>query len=444
MSNAPLPPENIDAEESLLGAVLMSGKAIEAAVEEGVTPDDFSRRSHGVLFRTAVEMYDAGDGVDALTVIDRLTTTGKLADIDAERVHEIAAFGISTGNTRHYARIITETAAMRRLITAGNEIAQLAWAREGTAQDILSKAEAALTNAVRNTQAQKAEEFTSGLDELVGEIRSAYLSQTPIFGTKTGMRQLDTMLSGLWPGQLILVAARPGNGKSAWALNVAENLADFTERVMYVSLEMSKRELQIRSLARAAQVDSRVLGTGQLTVDQAGKFKKGIETVKSREGMLHIQDDGAATISTIRSEARRLARTPEGLSLIVVDYLQLMNGAEGTNRNDQISVISRNLKLIARELEIPVIALSQMNREVIHRAGNRPQLSDLRDSGSLEQDADVVIFLHTDSDYDSNKEPDGSVELIVAKNRRGATGTVEMQYNRAWNRFGDAALKEAA
>lgn len=437
VQTARVPPQNLDAEESVLGAMLLSPRAIEAVQESGLRAEDFYRESHGTVFQTAREMHDAGEEVDAITLADRLEATGRLKTLagGSDRVHELAALVPAASNAGHYATIVVEMAALRRLIVAGGQITNLGWDRPGDLPDLMARAEAALTAAVTATSGARAETFGDGLSEMLAEIREAYLTGVAIFGVPTGYQSLDAQLSGLWPGQLLLLAARPGNGKSTLALNIAENFADRGDACLFVSLEMSKYELRLRSLARAAKVDSRILGTGQMSVEQAKKLGDSMSIVKGpRSDNLHIQDDGAASIASIRAEARRLKRQKD-LKLIVVDYLQLMQGGGEEKRNDQISTISRNLKLLARELEIPILALSQMNREVENRQGNRPKLSDLRDSGSLEQDADVVLFIHSDSHYDPDVEPDGTVELIVAKQRKGPTGTVKMAYNRMWSSF---------
>jgi replicative DNA helicase len=205
---------------------------------------------------------------------------------------------------------------------------------------------------------------------------------------------------------------------------------------LFITLEMSKYELQVRSLARAAGVDSKRLASGQMNADQAKKLGGAIPVVRGRDGTLLIQDSGDLTVSGVRAEARRLKRQKD-LRLMVVDYLQLMNGTGQENRNQEVSAISRGLKLLARELEIPILALSQMSRAIEQRSEKRPQLSDLRESGSLEQDADVVLFLHQPADYDPDKEPDGTIEVIAAKARKGGTGTMTMSYNRSWSKLGD-------
>lgn len=435
---ARVPPQNLDAEESVLGAMMLSPLAVERVQDTSLRPDDFYRASHGVIFRAALDMADRQEPVDAITLVNELERRGEIAAAGGDnRIHELSAMVPAASNAAHYARIVVETAALRRLIRAGKNIETLGWDGPGDLAELMAQAEHELTTAVAATSRPSAEQFTEGLDAMLAEIREAYLSGVPIFGVPTGFHDLDQMLSGFWPGQLILLAARPANGKSTLALNIAENFADRGDTALFSSLEMSAYELRLRSIARAAKVDSRVLGTGQMNSDQAKKLGDALPVIRSRTALL-IQDDGAASIQSIRAEARRLKRQ-EDLKLIVVDYLQLMQGGTEEKRNDQISTISRGLKLLARELEIPVLALSQMNREVENRADHRPKLSDLRDSGSLEQDADVVLFIHSDSQYDPAVEPDGTVEVIIAKQRKGPTGTVKMAYNRAWSRFNNLA-----
>jgi replicative DNA helicase len=434
---APLPPQNLDAEESVLGAMMLSPLAVEKAESEGLRPEDFYRESHGCMFRTALELSGAGNPVDAITLVEALRERKLLEKAGGqERVFEIANIVPSASNAGHYARIVRDAAAMRRLVRAGNNITRLGFEKPGDLTEVMAMAEAELTRAVASVGTAKAESIADGLDEMLAEIRHAYETGEAITGELTGFRTLDDQLGGFWPGQLVLLAARPSVGKSTLALNIAENFADRDALTLFITLEMSKYELQVRSLARAAGVDSKRLASGQMNADQAKKLGGAIPVVRGRDGTLLIQDSGDLTVSGVRAEARRLKRQKD-LRLMVVDYLQLMNGTGQENRNQEVSAISRGLKLLARELEIPILALSQMSRAIEQRSEKRPQLSDLRESGSLEQDADVVLFLHQPADYDPDKEPDGTIEVIAAKARKGGTGTMTMSYNRSWSKLGD-------
>ena len=340
-------------------------------------------------------------------------------------------------------------AGLRRLIRAGNDISTLAWERNGTLDELLGQAEAALSRAVTPTFSSCFEAISDGLDEMVAEIEHAMLTGERKFGLRTGFYDLDHKLTGLHGGQLILIAARPGMGKSAFAQNIAENVADTDLHAAFVSLEMSKQEVQLRSLSRACGIDSKQLRTGRIPAEDAGKLKAGVAALKLREGNLKVSDDAATTVAKLRADARKLKRTV-GLDLLVVDYLQLMLSSQTSeNRQQEISTISRGLKLLARELNIPIIALSQLNRAVESRENKRPFLSDLRDSGSLEQDADVVLFIYRDDYYNPDSISQNTAEVIVAKNRQGDQGTVHLGFKKPTTEFTNLAsgltpLREAA
>jgi len=269
----------------------------------------------------------------------------------------------------------------------------------------------------------------------VSEIREAYKNKTPISGALTGFRSLDEMLNGLWPGQLVVCAAGTGNGKSTLALNIAENFAERGEAVLYASLEMSRKELLIKSISREARISSTIISSAQFTnIEQATRFGEAIGRVKEKFGKLYVQDDGTSlTIPSLRAEAQRMKR--DGLGLIVVDYLQLMDGGQHDTRSQEVAVITRSLKLLAMRTQVPVLALSQFNRE--GSKSERPRLYHLKESGSIEQDADVVFFIHDPSQHDMTKEADGTMELLIEKNRRGQTGEVKLAFNRTYSRFAE-------
>jgi replicative DNA helicase len=433
---APLPPQNLDAEESVLGAMMLSPLAVEKAESEGLRPEDFYRESHGCMFRTALELSGAGNPVDAITLVEALRERKLLEKAGGqERVFEIANIVPSASNAGHYARIVRDAAAMRRLVRAGNNITRLGFEKPGDLTEVMAMAEAELTRAVASVGTAKAESIADGLDEMLAEIRHAYETGEAITGELTGFRTLDDQLGGFWPGQLVLLAARPSVGKSTLALNIAENFAD-----RGVDAVHHARDVEVRaSGAELGAGGRRRLEAAGVRPDErrpGEEARRRRPVVKGRDGTLLIQDSGDLTVSGVRAEARRLKRQKD-LRLMVVDYLQLMNGTGQENRNQEVSAISRGLKLLARELEIPILALSQMSRAIEQRSEKRPQLSDLRESGSLEQDADVVLFLHQPADYDPDKEPDGTIEVIAAKARKGGTGTMTMSYNRSWSKLGD-------
>ena len=431
-----VPPQNLEAEDSVLGAMLLSPRAIEI-VSGIVAPRDFYRESNGIIFKAALALHEGGEPVDAITLSNRLTQDGSLERVGGNhKLAELAALVPAASNADHYAKIVADESARRELIRAGQEIVRAVQAG-GEINNLKALAEQYLAGVHHFGFLEQATSITEGLDELLAEIREAYTTGTPIKGYLTGFRTIDDVMNGFYPGQFICIAARPGQGKSTLGLNIAENFADRGDAAMVVSLEMSRHELQIRSLSRTAEIDSRIISTGQMTPDQATKLGAAIPIVQERRNKLFIQDDGAVTIGTLRAEATRLKRLHD-IKIIFVDYIQLMTGSgNGDNRTAEITEITRGLKMLARTLDIPIIGLSQMNRSIESRMSKRPVLSDLRESGSLEQDADVVIFLHDDANYDTDKVPDGTMELIIAKNRKGPTDTLKLAFNRSWSRFLD-------
>jgi replicative DNA helicase len=427
------PQQNLDAEEFVLGAMMISPQAIDA-VSGIVKAGDFYRHSHGVLFQVMVVMHGEGTTVDVITLSDRLQRDGLLESVGGHgKVMELASIVPSTANAPHHASIVKDKAVRRAVHTAGLEITGLSERGLGTTDELLAEAESALTKALLENDLAEAQDITDKLDDLISEWRQAYLTKTPVTGTKTGFTVIDSALGGLWPGQLILLAARPSIGKSTLAQNIAENVADTGSLVLFFTLEMSRRELQTKGIARAGKIDSERLSQGMITEDEANKLRAAIQKVKEREGKLLIHAGGMASIPIVTAEATRVARKKD-LALVIVDYIQLMTGV-GNTKTEEIGSLSRGLKLLAQRLQVPILACSQMNRAIIHRADKRPELSDLRDSGSLEQDADVVAFLHKDSDYDTAKQDDGSIEFLVAKNRRGRSGEYKLLFTGRYSSF---------
>ena len=427
-----VPPQNLDAEESVLGAMLLGSAGAIEAISENVTAEDFYRRSHGIIFFAITDLYNRGEAIDAITVADALarrkTKSGENA-LEAVggkfRIHELASLAPATSNAGHYAEIVHEHAVLRNLLTAGNEITSLAIERPGELDDLLARAETALTKATQNTGRADSADLSSTIDELIAEITEAKESGKPRMGFLTGFLDIDEILTGLHRGRLYLLAARPAMGKSLLALNIAENLADQSIPAAFFTLEMSREELAIRSLSREAEIDSQRLLTGRIDDEQLARVHKARGKVASRP--LYAQDN-PVTSNTLRAEARKLQRT-HGIEVVFVDYLQLMlSGRDEESRQQEISVISRSLKLLAREMNVPIVALSQLNRNVEFRTDKRPRLSDLRDSGSIEQDADAVIFIYRDEYYNPDSDALGVAEIIVSKQRQGPTGTVKLAY----------------
>src|SRR6266487_1614251 len=418
---APVPPQNLDAEESVLGAMMISPGAI-GAVSEVLDASDFYRESHAKIYRAALALYAKGEPVDAITL-----------------VHELAALVPASGNAGHYARIVREMATLRGLINAGSEISRLGWERPGEAGDLVDKAEQVVFDL---SQARVTGEFTH-IDELLKEgferITALYEAGADITGVPSGFRDLDRLTSGFQPGNLIIAAARPSMGKSALGLCMAANLAVRHETPVAVfTLEMSKSEVTQRLMCSEAKVESNRLRTGKLGPDDWPRLTAACD--KLAKAPIYVDDTGSITMMEIRSKARRLKTREPNLGLIVVDYLQLMtSGASAENRVQEVSQISRNLKVLARDLDVPILAMSQLSRAVEQRHDKRPILSDLRESGSIEQDSDLVMFVYRDEYYNEESDQQGLAEIILSKHRNGPTGVEKLSFLKRYAKFADLA-----
>jgi replicative DNA helicase len=436
-----VPPQNLDAEESVLGAMTLAPGAI-AAVSEILSPDgrEFYRESHAKIYRAALGLYGKGEPVDAITLVDELDERGELEDVGGKvRVHELAALVPATANAGHYARIVREAATLRGLIHAGAEIARLGWERPGDATELVDQAEQIVF--VLSQQRAKGE-FTH-IEELLKEsferITALYESGADVTGVPSGFRDLDRITSGFQEGNLIIVAARPSMGKSGLALCIAANLAvRAATPVALFTLEMSKSEVTQRLMCSEAKVESQRLRTGKLAAEDWPRLTGACD--KLAKAPIYVDDTGSITMMEIRSKARRLKQKLPDLGLIIVDYLQLMtSGTTAENRVQEVSQISRSLKVLARDLEVPILALSQLSRAVEQRHDKRPILSDLRESGSLEQDSDIVIFIYRDEYYNDESDQQGLAEIHVAKHRNGPTDTVKLSFLRRYAKFSDLA-----
>jgi replicative DNA helicase len=436
-----VPPQNLDAEESVLGAMTLAPGAI-AAVSEILSPDgrEFYRESHAKIYRAALSLYGKGEPVDAITLVDELDERGELEDVGGKvRVHELAALVPATANAGHYARIVREAATLRGLIHAGAEIARLGWERPGDATELVDQAE----QIVFELSQQRAKGEFTHIEELLKEsferITALYESGADVTGVPSGFRDLDRITSGFQEGNLIIVAARPSMGKSGLALCIAANLAvRATTPVALFTLEMSKSEVTQRLMCSEAKVESQRLRTGKLAAEDWPRLTGACD--KLAKAPIYVDDTGSITMMEIRSKARRLKQKLPDLGLIIVDYLQLMtSGTTAENRVQEVSQISRSLKVLARDLEVPILALSQLSRAVEQRHDKRPILSDLRESGSLEQDSDIVIFIYRDEYYNDESDQQGLAEIHVAKHRNGPTDTVKLSFLRRYAKFSDLA-----
>jgi replicative DNA helicase len=436
---APVPPQNLEAEESVLGAMLLSPGAI-GAVSEIVDASDFYRDSHGAIFRTALTLYAKGEPVDAITLIDALEERSELEAVGGRsRVHELAALVPATANAAHYARIVRETATLRGLIRVGGEIARLGWDRPGETPDLVDRAEQIMFELSQQRVSSEFSHIETLLKESFERITALYEAGAEITGVPSGYRDLDRVTSGFQPGNLIIVAARPSMGKSALALCMAANLGVRHETpVALFTLEMSKAEVTQRLLCSEAKVESQRLRSGRLAADDWPRLVAAGD--KLMKAPIYVDDTGSITMMELRSKARRLKSKLPTLGLIVVDYLQLMtSGSSAESRVQEVSQISRQLKVLARDLELPIVALSQLSRAVEQRHDKRPILSDLRESGSIEQDADIVAFVYRDEYYNEESDQQGLAELIVAKHRNGPTDAVKLSFLKRYAKFADLA-----
>jgi replicative DNA helicase len=435
-----VPPQNLEAEESVLGAMLLSPTAV-GTVSEILDASDFYRESHAKLYRAALALWSKGEPVDAITLVNELDERGELEGIGGQsRVAEIAALVPSTSNVEHYARIVKEMSTLRGLVRAGQEIARLGQERPGEVSDLVDRAEQIVFELGQQRVTTDFAHIEVLLKESFERITQLYEAGAEITGVPSGYRELDLLTSGFQPGNLVILAARPSMGKSALGLCIAANLGVRTGTpVALFTLEMSKAEVTQRMMCSEAKVESQRLRTGRLAPDDWPRLTAACDRLM--KAPIYVDDSGSTTIMELRSKARRLKSREPSLGLIVVDYLQLMtSGATAENRVQEVSQISRALKVLARELDVPILAMSQLSRAVEQRHDKRPLLSDLRESGSLEQDSDLVFFVYRDEYYlGEESDQQGIAEVILAKHRNGPTGTVKLSFLRRYAKFADLA-----
>jgi replicative DNA helicase len=438
-STAPVPPQNLEAEESVLGAMMLSPGAI-GAVSEILDGGDFYRESHAKIYRAAVGLYARGEPVDAITLVDQLEERGELDDVGGRlRIHELAALVPAAANAAHYARIVREVATLRGLIRTGQEIARLGWERPGEVQELVDRAEQILFDLSQDRVTTEFSHIETLLKDSFERITQLYEAGAEVTGVPAGFRELDRLTSGFQPGNLVIVAARPSMGKSALGLCMAANLAVREGiPVGIFTLEMSKSEVTQRLMCSEAKVESQRLRTGKLAIDDWPRLTAACD--KLAKAPLYVDDTGSINLMEIRSKARRLKSREPTLGLILIDYLQLMtSGVTVENRVQEVSQISRSLKVLARDLDVPIVAMSQLSRAVEQRHDKRPILSDLRESGSIEQDADLVMFIYRDEYYNEESDQQGMAEVALAKHRNGPTDTIKLSFLKRYAKFSDLA-----
>jgi replicative DNA helicase len=423
-----VPPQNQEAEVSVLGSILLDKEAI-IRVADILVPDDFYNDAYRLVYDQMVWLYEHHQPIDVVTLTNRLEEKGVLTNIGgATLISQLANSVPSAAHVVNYAKIVSDKAILRRLITTANEVTNLAFDESDSPSEILDKAEQKIFEVSEKHLKENFISLKNVLTESFDRIDELHKDKDKLRGVPTGFKNLDYVLAGLQPSDLIIIAGRPSMGKTALALNIAHNVAvDAQVPTAIFSLEMSKEQLVDRLLASEAGIDSWKLRTGNLDDNDFLKINHAYGSLS--EAPLFIDDSSIINVLEMRTKARRL-QAEHGLGLIIIDYLQLMSGNNPENRVQEVSAISRSLKGLARELHVPVIALSQLSRAVESRPSKIPMLSDLRESGSIEQDADVVMFVYREEVYDEDTERKGVTDILIRKHRNGPIGQAELFFKK--------------
>lgn len=436
-----MPPHNTEAEQSVLGSILLQPSALISAMEF-LQAHDFYRKAHQLIFQSMIDLNERNEEIDVVTVSNLLETNKQLEDVGGSAyLAEIANVVPTAANIEYYSKIVEERSLLRRLIQASNDIISETYEESDDVASILDAAEQKILEVSERKNRSGFLKISDVLRDSMEEIDDLYKNAEEITGLSTGYRALDLMTAGLHEDELIILAARPGVGKTAFALNVAQNIATSTdENVAIFSLEMGATQLVNRMLCAEGTINANNLRTGQLTEEEFEKLFVAMGSLSKAN--IFIDDTPGIRVSEIRAKARRLKQERGGIGLIIIDYLQLIEGSGKESRQQEVSEISRQLKKLAMELEVPVVALSQLSRSVEQRQDKRPILSDLRESGSLEQDADIVAFLYREDYYraeegeeEEEQEEDNVVEVLIEKNRSGARGSVKLLFIKEYNKF---------
>ncbi len=439
-----VPPQSIEAEMSILGGVLLDNEAINRCLEL-IEADDFYRESHRKIFRAMIDLSNRSEPCDLITLTDMLKRKGELEEVGGGAyLATLVDYVPTAANIAYYCRIVKEKSVTRRLITAATDIVTRGYDEETTVDELLDGAQKTIFEISENKLRPAFTPVGTILKDTFKRIETLYEKKEHVTGVPTGFYDLDKMTAGFQPGDLIIIAGRPSMGKTAFSLNIAQYAAAHADSPLPVavfSLEMSKESLVMRLLCSESRVDASRLRTGHLVDTDWHKLTHGAD--KLAKARLYIDDTPAIPVLEMRAKARRL-KAENGLGMIVVDYLQLMRGSSQESRQQEISEISRSLKALAKELEVPVVALSQLNRSLESRTDKRPMMSDLRESGAIEQDADVIMFVYRDAVYcDDCKKRDGSctkghekdAEIIIGKQRNGPIGSVNLLFNGEFTKF---------
>ncbi|MHB2017320.1 MAG: replicative DNA helicase [Candidatus Xenobia bacterium] len=433
-----LPPQNLDAERSVLGACFIENDVVARVSEILTGPQDFYKEAHQTLYATVVDLSDRGEPIDYVTVSNDLRAKGRLDSVGGPSfLNELIESVPTAANAEFYARIVRDKGVRRRLISAGTSVARLGYDEEMTLESVVDKAEQTVFNVSQDNAGQDFVPLKQVLMETFEKFEDVHQRKANVVGVPTGFRDLDTMTGGFGRGALIIVAARPGMGKTAFCMNIAQYVAQKEKMPVAVfSLEMSRDEIGQRLLCSYAGVEGHRFKTGQVHQDDWRKIAQAMNEMS--DAPLFIDDSSGITANELRSKVRRLKKK-HGCEMVVVDYLQLISGGRTSgrdNRVQELSEISRSMKALAKEMSCPVVALSQLSRQVESRTDKRPMLSDLRESGAIEQDADMVGFIYRDDYYNPITEvPVVPVEFIIAKQRSGPVGTIELGFHKSQVRF---------
>ncbi|WP_226669325.1 replicative DNA helicase [Metabacillus litoralis] len=429
-----IPPQNIEAEQAVLGAIFLQPASLTLA-SELLIPEDFYRAAHQKIYNAMLDLSDKGEPVDLVTVTSELADVNLLEEVGGVSYLSDLANSVPTAaNIEYYGKIVEEKSILRRLIRTATTIAQDGYSREDEVEVLLNEAEKTIMEVAQRKNAGAFQNIKDVLVQTYDNIELLHDNKGDVTGIPTGFTELDRMTAGFQRNDLIIVAARPSVGKTAFALNIAQNVATKTEEnVAIFSLEMGADQLVMRMLCAEGNIDAQRLRTGSLTPEDWGKLTMAMGSLS--DSGIYIDDTPGIRVSEIRAKCRRL-KQETGLGMILIDYLQLIQGSgRSDNRQQEVSEISRTLKELARELKVPVIALSQLSRGVEQRQDKRPMMSDIRESGSIEQDADIVAFLYRDDYYDKESENKNIIEIIIAKQRNGPVGTVALAFVKEYNKF---------
>lgn len=428
-------PQSIEAEQSVIGSMIIDRSAIAQAAE-GLDEEDFYRDSHKVLFKSIIDMFKRDMAVDLVTVLEHLKATDTLERAGGVTyVTEITSSVPTTANLASYIQIVQEKSTLRKLIKASTSIIEESYNKQGEVENVLDAAEKRIFNIAEKRTTSDFEPLNQVLERGFIEIERLFNNKGEITGVGSGFMDLDAKTSGFQKGDMVLIAARPSMGKTTFALNIAEHVAlREGKSVVVFSLEMSKEQLAYKLLCSEANVDMLKLRTGALDDKDWENIARA--TGPLSKARIYIDDTAGVSVMEMRSKCRRL-KMEYGIDLILIDYLQLMSGSSPENRQQEVSEISRSIKALAKEMECPVIALSQLSRAPEQRADHRPMLSDLRESGSIEQDADLVMFLYRDEYYNKETEEKNVGECIIAKQRNGPVGTIKLAWLGQFSKFGN-------